>query len=73
MNKIKTVRFSYNGKTRIVDNVTEEPEYGLLTGFEMREDGRFSYKIKRYSIAKIEGEIVEIDPPERKGPVMGRP
>lgn len=43
--------FNYDGASRIVDNVTWEKD--TIVGFERRKSGRYSNKIKRYSVAKI--------------------
>jgi len=72
-NEIISCRFFYKGKPRVVDNVTYEKNTDTIVGFEMREQGRFSNQIKRFSINKIEGEIEFIDPPKRVGPAIGRP
>lgn len=49
--EILSYRFKYDGKWRIVDNVTWEKEH--IIGFERRKNGRYSNKIKRYAISKI--------------------
>jgi hypothetical protein len=66
------VRFMYDGVSRIVDNVDFLNDGRILVGFEMRRAGRFSYKIKKYSIDKISGLSV-IASPTRTGPTLGRP
>jgi hypothetical protein len=71
MDQIKAVRFRYHGHLREVDNISEDNE--ILTGFEMRKDGKFSYGVKKYRKNEIEGEIVLVDPPIRSGPAIGRP
>lgn len=65
-------RFNYEGLSRIVDNVTIETEHGTIIGFELRKGGKFSNKIKRYSLDKIT-QLVAIDPVLRTGPVLARP
>lgn len=69
--QIKTVRFRYNGKSRIVDNVDMDDT--LICGFEMNKSGQFSYQIKKFRIDRIEGDIEEIEPVRRSGPAIGRP
>ena len=71
--KSVAARFNYSGKSRIVDNLSVEADTGTIVGFEMRSAGKFSYKIKRYSVDKIEGDFILIDPPDRIGPQIGRP
>lgn len=50
-------KFRYAGFNRYVENVTLEWETNTLIGMERRKSGKFSNKIKRYSLAKVEGEI----------------
>lgn len=50
-------RFRYAGFARYVENVTLEWETNTLIGMERRKSGKFSNKIKRYSLNKVEGEI----------------
>ena len=69
--QIVTVRFRYNGKSRIVDNVTENDT--IICGFEMNKSGQFSYQVKRFRKANIEGDVEYIDPVRRSGPTVGRP
>lgn len=72
MNKIYSYRFPYDGLIRHVDNVEFEPMTDTLIGFEMRKGGKFSYKIKRYSLDKIK-RMELIEPFIRVGPKIGRP
>lgn len=65
-----SVQFQYDGVSRIVDNI--DFDGNLLVGFEMRRGGKFSYKIKKYSVNKIV-DLVTITPPTRSGPKIGRP
>jgi len=69
--QIKSVRFQYHGHMREVDNVSQDEN--ILTGFEMRKDGKFSYGVKKYRLNDIEGEITVIEAPPRSGPAIGRP
>jgi hypothetical protein len=71
--EIVACRFVYNNKPRVVDNATFEKMTNTIIGFEMREQGRFSYNVKRFSLDKIDGDIEFIDPPTRSGPAIGRP
>jgi len=67
---ILTYKFKYAGLTRHVDNVTWEKD--SIIGFERRKSGRFSNKIKRYTIANIE-QLVRIDPLEDRIGNISRP
>lgn len=69
--EIKTVRFRYNGRSRIVDNITEDDV--LICGFEMNKSGQFSYQIKKFRKDRVEGDIEEIPAMRRSGPAIGRP
>ncbi len=55
----KKAKFIYGGLVRHVENVTLEPNSFTLIGMEVRKGGKFSYKIKRYSMVKAlqEGDI----------------
>jgi hypothetical protein len=66
------VRFRYKDKWRQVSNVTFEKETGTLIGFEMRTNGEFSYKPKRYTLGKIE-DLTFVKPFLREGPKIGLP
>jgi len=46
------LRFIYDGYVRHVDSVTIEKD--TVIGFEMRKNGKFSFKVKRYSMGKME-------------------
>ena len=61
-------RFTYDGVIRHVDNVTIDGEQQQLLGMEIRKAGKFSFRIKRYSLIKIDG-LQKIDPVERVGKV----
>ena len=50
-------RFKYAGFARYVENVTFEWDTKTLIGMERRKAGKFSNKIKRYSLEKVEGEM----------------
>ena len=45
-------RFKYSGIVRHVENITVEPETRSIIGMEVRKGGKFSNKIKRYSVEK---------------------
>ena len=64
------IRFLYDGFVRHVSNVTFEPETNSLIGFEMRKSGKFSFKIKRFSLDKI-NHLTYVEPFYRRGPVIG--
>ena len=49
--------FRYDGKMRHLENVTVEEKTGTIVGMEKRKAGKFSNKIKRFTISKMEGEI----------------
>jgi len=66
------MRFKYDGFWRHVSNVTFEPETSTLIGFEMRKDGKFSYKIKRYAFCNI-SNMTFIKSFLRSGPHIGLP
>jgi len=57
---MESLRFRYHGEVRHVDNVTHEN--GTLIGMEIRKHGRFSWKIKRFRVDQIEGELEEVAP-----------
>ena len=62
-------RFNYEGKSRIVDNVSIETDHGTILGFEIRKSGKFSHKVKRYKLDKI-SELIAITPVTHNGPVV---
>ena len=70
--QVLAYRFTYDDIPRIVDNVSFEGDRQQIIGFEMRKGGKFSYRVKRYTLAKI-SDLSQIDPPERSGPKIGRP
>lgn len=53
--EILSYRFRYSGDVRHVDNVTFEDDTQTVIGMEIRKGGKFSWKIKRYALEKIEG------------------
>lgn len=66
------MRFLYDGFVRHVSNVTVEWDTFSLIGFEVRKSGKWSYKIKRYSLEKIDNlEIIDRIP--RSGAKIGVP
>ena len=66
------IKFKYDGYWRHVSNVTFEDETETLIGFEMRKNGKFVYRIKRYSLDKV-SNLTFIDPMLRSGPKVGLP
>lgn len=66
------IRFKYDGFWRRVSNVTFEPETKTLIGFEMRKNGRFVYRVKRYSFEKIE-DLTFVKSFLRSGPNISIP
>jgi hypothetical protein len=66
------LKFLYDGATRHVDNCTIELETKTIIGFEMRKNGKFSYKVKRYSYDKI-FNLEAVEPFVRSGPKVGLP
>jgi hypothetical protein len=60
--EILSYRFKYDGHWRHVDNVTFEGEWDTLVGFETRKDGKFSWKIKRFAMEKIQSPLEKIPP-----------
>ena len=71
LNKGDSIRFRYHEKWRQLDNITDEGN-GIVVGFEMRKDGQFSYAIKRFRKNEMT-DVTLIEPPDRSGPVVGRP
>jgi len=61
------MKFKYEGFWRQVSNITFEKETRTVIGFEMRKNGKFSYRIKRYSLDKMH-EMEFVKPFLRKGP-----
>jgi hypothetical protein len=70
--QIVSAKFIYNGKHRVVDNISIDEAQNVLIGFEMRSDGQFSYKIKKFTRDKI-SNLELIEGLHRSGPVVGRP
>lgn len=66
------MRFKYDGFWRQVSNVTFEKETRTVIGFEMRKNGKFSYKIKRYALDNMD-DITFVKPFLRSGPKVGLP
>ena len=64
------MRFKYDGFWRRVSNVTFEKETSTLIGYEIRKNGQFVYRVKRYSLEKI-SDMTFIKPFLRNGPVIG--
>lgn len=64
------IKFYYDGFWRHVSNITLEEK--TLIGFEVRKSGKWSYKIKRYSLDKIK-DLEFIPEITRSGPKIGRP
>jgi hypothetical protein len=69
---VVSVTFAYDGVKRLVDNIDFDPKNRHMIGFEMRRAGKFSYRIKRFDIAKIT-DLKFVSPPHRSGPKIGRP
>lgn len=68
-----TYRFRYDGVSRIVDNVEFEGDRQQFIGMEIRKAGKFSFRIKRFTLSKVEGGLERVEPIHRSGPVLGRP
>jgi len=66
------IKFKYDGFWRQVSNIELEPETRTLIGMEMRKSGKFSYRIKRYSMDKIE-DLTFVKPFLRSGPNISIP
>lgn len=58
--QILSYRFRYSGEIRHVDCVTFEGDLDTLIGMEIRKSGKFSWKIKRYALEKIETPLERI-------------
>lgn len=58
--EILSYKFKYSGEWRHVDNVTFEEDTQTVIGMEVRKTGRFSWKIKRYALEKIETPLERI-------------
>lgn len=56
-NSIISVRFKYDGKIRHVDNISLDDDNKQFLGFEVRKSGRFSNKIKRFDLEKLESPL----------------
>lgn len=63
---VLSYKFVYDGASRIVDNVALDDKNKQLIGFEVRKSGKFSNKVKRYALNKIDG-LTRVDPAVRKG------
>ena len=63
MSKVISVRFKYDGKSRIVDNIALDDKNKQFIGFELRKSGRFSNRIKRFDMLKLDSplEFITID------------
>jgi len=60
--KVISVRFKYDGVVRHVDNIKFEDGIKMFIGVEVRKAGRFSNKIKRFDMTKMdELEFITID------------
>ena len=62
-NSVISVRFKYDGKVRHVDNISLDDANKQFLGFEVRKSGRFSNKIKRFDLSKLESplELITIE------------
>lgn len=54
MDKVISVRFKYDGVVRHVDNIKFEDNIKMFVGVEVRKAGRFSNKMKRFDMTKID-------------------
>jgi len=66
------LRFKYDGFWRQVSNITFEKETKSIIGMEMRKNGKFSYRIKRFSLDNMTN-ITFVKPFLRSGPKIGMP
>lgn len=66
------IRFKYDNFWRQVSNVTFEKETRTVIGMEIRKSGKFSYRIKRYSLDNMT-DISFIKPLLRRGPKLSIP
>jgi hypothetical protein len=48
-----TARFEYDGVIRHLTDFKIEHRYGTVIGKEFRKSGRFSYRIKRFKLHKV--------------------
>jgi hypothetical protein len=64
------LKFKYDGYWRHVSNVTFESNTKTLIGFEVRKNGKFVYRVKRYNWEKIK-DMAFIDTIPRFGPKIG--
>lgn len=69
MTKIISVRFKYDGVVRHVDNISLDDQHKQFVGFEVRKSGRFSNKIKRFDLTRVEGPLEFINPISRTGAI----
>lgn len=60
--KVISVRFKYDDVVRHVDNIKFEDEVKMFVGVEVRKGGRFSNKIKRFDMSKMDKlEFITLD------------
>lgn len=60
--KVVSVRFKYDGASRIVDNIMFDDKNKQFVGLQIRKSGKFSYKIRRFDMAKMQSlEFITID------------
>jgi hypothetical protein len=65
--KVVSVRFRYDGIVRHVDNISLDDKNKQFLGFEVRKSGKFSNKIKRFDMLKIDS-LEFIEPAKRVRP-----
>lgn len=69
---VLSYQFNYDGHSRLVDNVTLENGYKSILGYEIRKSGKFSFRIKRFSLSKI-SNLCLIQPVSRQRPNLVSP
>ena len=52
--KILSAKFVYDGVVRQVTDITLDDERKQFIGFEVRKSGKFSNRVKRFDLAKID-------------------
>jgi hypothetical protein len=65
--EILSYKFRYHGIVRHVDNITFDGNRQQFIGMEIRKNGKFSNRIKRFTLNEVEGPLMRIEPINRTG------
>jgi len=68
--QVLSYTFTYDGAKRHVDNVEIDGDAQQILGYETRKSGRFSGRIKRYSLIKIQ-DLVQVPPLDHDRKLLG--